>query len=426
MIPRLKSLQSEYPAQFWTLFFGSLIFSAGNGLIFPFLSLYLTGQLGLSMTEAGILYVGVAVVAAGAQIIGGMLVDRIGRKPVLLFGVYGGILPAVLMGLAGDFFANTVGPVRMLILSVLVVLFGLTYGLYAPASGAMVADLVGSEKRTKAYGLLRVVQNIGIAIGPAIGGFIATRSYLVLFLCSGFGSLVYGLITTFFIRETLPSQPASKLLKTYKTPEEGGFGPVFADKIFLLFCSLYLVSMLVYNQMNTTLPVYLKEGFGVKEYEYGFLMSLNAAMVVVFQFPLSSWMSRFDKGKMMALGVLLFAVGFGMFAFVTSLPWFFLAQAIWTTGEMVTSPISQAFAADAAPSSMRGRYLGFFALTMGVASGIGPLLGGLVMDSLGGRFIWYFAILLNLFVMVSFILFNRRMKRAAGQNQAEALYESSI
>jgi MFS family permease len=263
-------------------------------------------------------------------------------------------------------------------------------------------------------------------LGPAVGGFIATRSYLVLFLCSAFGSLVYGIITSFFIRETLPTFESGSPLKSERESKDAGFGPVFADRTFIIFCGLYLASILIYTQMNTTLPVYLKQGFGVKESEYGLLMSLNAAMVVFFQFPISNWMDRYQKGNMMAVGVLLFAIGFGMFAFVATLPLFFVAQAIWTIGEMVTSPISQAFAADAAPSSMRGRYLGFYSLTWGVASGIGPLLGGLVMDRMGGRFIWYAAILLNLVVMFGFLLFNHRMKSALSQNNPANLVENPL
>jgi MFS family permease len=412
MLTRLRNLISEYPSQFWTLFWGNLIYAAGTGLIFPFLSLYLTGSLGFSMTEVGVMFLVVAGITAISQVVGGVLVDRLGRKPVMLFGLFGEVVPTVLMGLSGSILVGASGPTRLLVVAILVVLFGFTGGAYAPAAYAMVADLVESEKRTKAYSLLRIVQNVGVAIGPAIGGFIATRSYLVLFLCAGFSTLCYGLIAALFTRETLPPIEHSAQSSTDRPASDTGFGVVLADRTFIVFCGLYFISILIYGQMNTTLPVYLKQGFGIVESEYGLMMSLNAVMVVFFQFSLSSWVNRFDKGNMMAAGVLFFAVGFGMFAFVSTLPLFFLAQAIWTIGEMITSPISQAFAADIAPSSMRGRYLGFYSLICGVASGIGPLMGGVVMDRLGGRYIWYAAILFNMVVIAGFLLFNRRMKSA--------------
>lgn len=426
MFSRFTDLLSEYPRQFWTLFWGTLIFSTGNGLIFPFLSLYMTGVLSFSMTEVGVIFVAVSVITAASQVVGGVLVDRVGRKPVMVFGLIGGVIPIVGMALTGDIMVSASGSTRLLVVSIMIVLFGLTGGVYGPAAFAMVADLVESEKRTKAYSLLRIVQNIGIAVGPAVGGFIATRSYLVLFLCAAFSSLVYGIIAALFTRETLPRLEPGSQTKTARQSTDGGFGGVFRDRTFIVFCGLYLVSIIIYCQMNTTLPVYLKQEFGVKEAEYGLLMSLNAIMVVLFQFPLTSWINRYEKGYMMAVGVLLFGIGFGMFAFVATLPLFFLAQAIWTTGEMVTSPISQAFAADVAPSSMRGRYLGFYSLIWGVSSGVGPLLGGLVMDRMGGRYIWYGAIVFNLLVMAGFLLFNRKMKAAAIQVIPRSLSENPL
>ncbi len=426
MFSRFKDLQSEYPRQFWTLFWGTLVFSAGNGLIFPFLSLYLTGVLSFSMTEVGVIFVAVSVITAASQVVGGVLVDRVGRKPVMVFGLIGGVVPIVGMALTGDIMVSATGSTRLLVVSIMIVLFGLTGGVYGPAASAMVADLVESEKRTKAYSLLRIVQNIGVAVGPAVGGFIATRSYLVLFLCAAFGSLVYGIIAALFTRETLPIIKHGSTSKTARQSTDDGFAVVLGDRTFIIFCGLYLVSLLIYSQMNTTLPVYLKQEFRVKEAEYGLLMSLNAVMVVLFQFPLSSWINRYEKGYMMAAGVLLFAIGFGMFAFVATLPLFFLAQAIWTTGEMVTTPISQAFAADVAPSSMRGRYLGFYSLIWGVSSGVGPLLGGLVMDRMGGHYIWYAAILFNLLVMAGFFLFNRKMKSATIQVSPRSLSENAL
>ncbi len=425
MISRFKDLQAEYPRQFWTIFWGTLIYAAGNGLIYPFLSLYLTGKLGFSMTEVGVMYVAVAVITAVSQAVSGILVDRIGRKPVMVFGLISEVVPVVAMGLSGDILVSAGGPTRLLVIAILVVLFGLTTGVYGPASYAMVADLVESEKRTNAYSLLRIVQNVGIAIGPAVGGFIATRSYLVLFLCAGLGSLVYGLIAALFTHETLLELRPGGNQESSSQSGDGGYGAVFKDRIFITFCGLYLISILIYSQMNTTLPVYLKESFGVNEAKYGLLMSLNAVMVVLFQLPLSSWINRYEKGRMMAFGVLLFAIGFGMFAFVAAMPLFFLAQAIWTTGEMVTSPISQAYAADIAPGSMRGRYLGFYSLIWGVASGVGPLLGGLVMDRLGGRSIWYAAILLNSIVMVGYLAFSQKMKSAVAEKPLNQTQPSS-
>jgi MFS family permease len=179
----------------------------------------------------------------------------------------------------------------------------------------------------------------------------------------------------------------------------------------MLFCGLYTVMTIVYSQMNTTLPVYLNQSFGVTEQWYGLLMSLNAAMVVVFQFPITRFTDRFTRTAMMAVGGAFFALGFGMFGFVGVLPLFFLAQAIWTVGEMFTSPVSQAFAADIAPETMRGRYMGVFGLVWTIAYGVGPLVGGAVMDKLDGRYIWYAAFALNGLAALGFMALGHRVER---------------
>jgi MFS family permease len=419
---RLQTVWQEYPRQFWTLFFGALINATGGGLVFPFFSLYLTRQLGFSMTEVGIIFAAYAVISMAAQLIGGALVDRVGRKPVMLFSLFGNAAAILCMGLTAPLVsASALG--KLVSVSVVVVLMGLTGAIFGPAVNAMVADLVETEKRAQAFGLLRIVQNLGIAIGPAIGGFIATRSYVVLFAVAAMTTAIYGAIIALRVRETRPQVAVTAGL--VKRQEEG-WGRVLMDQPFVLFTGLYLVMAVVYSQMNTTLPVFLNKNYSVTEQWYGLLMSLNAAMVVLFQFPITRFTDRFARTAMMALGGVFFAVGFGMFGFVGVLPLFFLAQAIWTVGEMLTSPVSQAFVADVAPETMRGRYMGVFGLVWTIGYGAGPLLGGAVMDKLDGRYIWYAAFALNGLAALGFLALGRRVERPAAPVAVESPASSQL
>jgi len=216
-----------------------------------------------------------------------------------------------------------------------------------------------------------------------------------------------------FVHETKPQLPQPAQTASTAQAADPGSRQILQDWVFLAFCGLIVISQIVYSQMNTTLPVYLNQNFGVTEQWYGLMMSLNAFMVVLFQFPLTHRTSHIDKSVMMALGNGLYAIGFGMFGFVSVLPLFFLAQAIWTVGEMLTVPVSQTMASDFSPETMRGRYMGAYGVVFAVAYGIGPLLGGMIMDSIGGKYIWYAAILLDGAVALGFLamrgIFNRRM-----------------
>ena len=404
------------------LFVSELINSAGAGLVFPFLSLYLSRHLNFSMTDVGMFFGLYAVISTVSQLAGGALVDRIGRKPVMLFSMFGNAVAVLGFGLGGPLM-SVPGALRLAVIAVIITALGLTGAAFGPAVNAMVADLVESQKRSQAYGLLRVVQNLGVAIGPAVGGLIATHSsYLVLFVISAVASAIYGVMIAVFIRETLPKQaPADQAAAKQKG---ASMWDVLRDRVFILFTLLSTATVISYSQMTTTLPVYLNRSFGVSEQWFGLLMSLNAMMVVLFQFPISRITSRYGRSVMMAVGAVFYAVGFGVFAegplwaLLGALPFFFLAQAILTVGEMIIVPVSQAFAADIAPEDMRGRYMGVFGLAYTAGFGLGPMLGGLVMDHLGGQYIWYGAFASCMLLGLGFLAMSGQIKKrlaAAGQ-----------
>ena len=180
-----------------------------------------------------------------------------------------------------------------------------------------------------------------------------------------------------------------------------------AMHLFLLFGLVSVAVAVVYAQMNSTWPVFMKENYGVVERQYGLMMSLNAAMVVLFQFPITGFTDRHRRASMLALGAVLYGVGFGLVGFVGTAPLFALAIAIWTVGEMVHVPVSQAYVADIAPDDMRGRYMGAAGLIWGIGWGFGPLLAGLVMDYADPHYVWYGCLGVGLAAAIAFLWLGR-------------------
>ncbi|MBI2845585.1 MAG: MFS transporter [Chloroflexi bacterium] len=399
MIKRARNTFREYPFQFWVLFLGRFISAAGGSLVWPFMTIYLRQKFDIPLSTVGTLFAIWALVGLGSTAFAGPFVDRVGRRWALV-GTMAMSAPIMLgLGLANS-------------LEIIFLLF-LVSAVFDPFSGtasnAMIADLVESERRSRAYALLRMIANLGVAIGPAIGGFLATRSYLLSFLGAAAADAVVFVIALLFIRETKPLVVAHP----GETKGEGiGYGPVLRDYQFLALCGAYSLVTIAYAQMMLFLPVYMKESFTIPESQWGLIMATNAAMVVFFQFSITRIMDRYRRPIALAWGGFFTAMGVGSVALGNSFPLFLLSMVILTIGEMIIIPTSQAYVADLAPVTMRGRYMGVFGLTWGVGFGLGPVLGGSLSDSFGQVTIWYFGLTMGLASALAFLVMAAKVRPA--------------
>jgi MFS family permease len=394
VLPDFKERLSAYPRQFWILFFGQLVSSIGMSLVWPFMTIYVRDKLGVALTVVGLVLAANSGAGLVSQIVGGPLVDRFGRKIAMAFSLGARSVIMLGLGLASDLPS----------FACLIVLSGFVGSLFNPALNSMVADMVEPGRRIEAYGLMRIVSNLGIAIGPAIGGFIATRSYLVSFLAAAAASAIYFLIILFFTTETRPEVSVDR---NASAEVSGGYGRLLRDFRFLAFCLTLAVMGIAYAQMMTILPVYIKEQYGIVESQFGLIMATNAAMVVVFQYPVTKLLKRVPLGSALAVGALFVALGLGTVAISSAFTMFLLSMIIVTIGELIFAPSSTAFAADVAPEAMRGRYMGVYGMSYGLTFGLAPAVGGIINDSLGPVAVWYSMTGVALLSAVSFLLIGR-------------------
>ena len=214
------------------MFCGMTISTVGASMIWPFLIIYASEKLGLPRTTIALLMTINSAAGLAAAFMAGPIVDRVGRKGVM-------VVSLISNGLAYLFLsqASTFGE-----FAVLMALSGLSSPLYRVGGDAMMADLIPPERRVDAYALLRMSNNIGISIGPAIGGFIATTSYTIAFIGAMIGLSSYGLLLAFFARETMPPRtealPKENLLIAYRQ--------VLKDRSFISFVGTFtLIQMCV-------------------------------------------------------------------------------------------------------------------------------------------------------------------------------------
>jgi len=137
---------------------------------------------------------------------------------------------------------------------------------------------------------------------------------------------------------------------------------------------------------------------------------------VIFQFPLTTYIERFDNNLMLALRAACYAIGFGLLGFVDMMSGYVLGMIILTAGEMILVPVAQTVVAELAPADMRGRYMGFYGLVWGTSFMIGPLAGGQILAFGGGlyrRVLWYASLVIGLIGAVAFLVLGRYRKRQA-------------
>jgi len=168
-----------------------------------------------------------------------------------------------------------------------------------------------------------------------------------------------------------------------------------------------IMMTLVYMNMNTTLGVFLRDQHGLPEIGYGSLISINAILVVLFQFWIARRLEKYKPMLMMAAGSLLYAIGFAMYGFISAYALFVIAMVVITIGEMIVSPFQQALVASFAPEAMRGRYMAVSGLSWGIAFAIGPYFAGRILDSANPNMLWAFCGFLGMLATLGFTVLNK-------------------
>jgi MFS family permease len=393
MSTRIRSTIAEYPFQFWILFCQRFIGSAGGSLVWPFFTIYLRQRLGIPLTTVGFLFAINAGVGLFSQVIWGPVVDRYGRKVAMVVGLSNEVVVMMGFALLGSLNAY----------AVLIALSGLIEPASRIGSDAMIADLIEKDKRAGAYALLRMVSNAGVAIGPAVGGFLAATSYLLTFSSAAVGATVALLLVVFLVKETKPELSEDEKSEAVG----GGYLHILRDFRFIGFCLASILLWMAYEPFMQILPVYMKEGFGIPESGYGLIMTVNALMVVFFQFAVTRITEKYSDAYVMAAGSFwtgLAALG----AVLSNNVWLFLmSMVILTIGELVWAPTSITYVARIAPIDMRGRYMGVYGMVSGISYGIGPIASGFAYDNIAPVAVWYLTLGLSTLGTVAFMALAR-------------------
>jgi MFS family permease len=367
----MSSRRPPLPRAFKVVFVGTLVNRAGT-FVEPFLILYLTTQRGFTPSAAGLVLAGYGLGALASQITGGWLADRVGRRTTLATSLLASAVSLAALGAAR-------GPAAITAAALLVGLFG---DMYRPAAQALVADVIPSEQRPYAFALIFWAVNLGFSVSAVTAGFLAERGYWLLFAIDAATCAAYAVVVLVGIRRDPP--------RARHDPAEGvepGFRTALRDRTFLVVLACWVAQAVAYFQVSLSLPLAVT-GIGLSPSAYGIVAATNGVVIVVLQPFATRWTSRLDPSRTIAASLVITGIGFWLNTFARSLPAFVACTVLWTLGEIGVSGHGSAIVADLADPAARGRYLGLFGLSFGIADLVAPLVGPRTFETLGAAWLW--------------------------------------
>lgn len=362
---------SGIPRTIWLLAGACLVNRAG-GMVVPFLTLYFTSQLGFSPVEAGRTLSLYGLGSIAGALVGGWLSDRVSsvwvqRLSLLATGV--GFL--ALSQLRGR-----------LAVSLAVFLLSLVTDVFRPALMTSVSRSCPPESLARSFSLLRLANNLGFAIGPALGGFLAARHYGLLFVCDAITCWAAAAVL-FALRPDVRAAPAT----SPRVETREGRSP-WLDGPFIGLLVLTMLLAMVFFQVFATMPLYLKDVYRLSERGIGTLLSVNGLSIALFEMVIVKTIERRDRLRVAAVGSVLICLGFGLLPLGTT--WLFAAftSLVWTAGEMITMPMINAAGAERGPAARRGAYLGAYTMAFSAGWVVAPPAGMAIYSGLGGTALW--------------------------------------
>ncbi len=352
------------PQSMWTLAVATLLNRMGV-MAMPFLVLYLTQVLGFSEARAGFTFglYGLGMLA-GAPL-GGWLSDRVGAARVLVGALFGG---GVLM-MAFPLFRTP------LAVQALALLWPLVADTARPAALAVITAVVAPDQRRQAIALNRLAINLGMSVGPVVGGVLAAWSFPALFIVDGISSIVAGVYLLRHLRE-LDVRPA-------RAPDVVPRLPVWRDRGLVLFLLPLVAASAVFAVQFGPLSLYVVTDLGYSTVVYGVLGAVNTVLIVFFEVPINGWTHKWPLYRGLLLGGVLVALGVGGLAFATHPLALGMGIAVAAFGEMLLFPLSATHVADMAPPGQAGQYMGAYSFAFGLAFALGPWLGTVSLGHYG-------------------------------------------
>jgi MFS family permease len=370
----LRSLDPQLPREVWLLQLGGVMNSFGNGLVLPFLVIYLHDVRGFGLGVSGLVVAVSATAQLTAGLVAGPLVDRLGPRRVLGVGL-------VLQGVGFGLFPLVRSPWQAF---VLIAIEGAGSAGFWPSQSTLIARLTPPPRRHAAYAQQRVTMNLGIGLGGLAGGLIASvahpSSFTLLFLIDAVTFLAYVGVLAFVHDPGVAEEERSETPASYRA--------VLRDRLFVRLWALNFLFVTAGYSLFNLVPPFARDHAHLSEKQIGVVFFVNTGLIVLVQLPISRMIEGHRRLRALALMPLLWIVSWvlvdaggywltGTAAFLVIT----VALGIFGVGECFHGPAHQALVAEIAPDHLRGHYFAVHSLSWGLAGTVGPAVGGFLLAS---------------------------------------------
>ncbi|MEM8831741.1 MAG: MFS transporter [Cyanobacteria bacterium P01_G01_bin.19] len=387
----------------WILAAGRLLSEIGTGFTLFYAPIFFVNQVGLSSTLVGIALGSGSVSGVVGRFLGGQLSDTPtwGRRKTLLAAAAVSVLADVVLSLTTNF--------PTLILGNLLMGFGI--GMYWPATEAAIIDLTTPEQRNEAFAVTRLADSLGLSLGVVLGGALIANSgnYRALFVIDGISFLVFFGVIYFAIAETYKFEE-----KPTKAETENGWLLALRDRALMVFVTVNILFTVYLSQVQSTMPLYLKNFVSVSETGTGFseqvisgLFTWHIAFAAICQLPAAWLLNRFSRIAGLRISLLFWGVAF-LLVYITGnatdnhLIWAVITLGLMSLGMITYTPVASGLVAELAPESLRGVYFSINSQCWAIGYFIGPPLGGWALDN--PQFTNYFWLIFAASVLLGMII----------------------
>lgn len=410
----IKDSYSGLSKDIWILSFITLINRTGS-MVIVFMTIYLTTELDFSLIQAGFAMSCYGAGSVAGSYIGGWTTDRFGYYPTMFWSL-------LLAGFAvmGLMYLHTFTQFCMAVF-----LVSMITDLFRPASMASISAYSKPENHNRSLSLIRLAINLGFAMGAAVAGFLTVKyGYKWLFIIDG----ITCISAAFFLRLVLKEKEEVVVKELESVPADEvqsiNSESAYKDLLYMKFIGCKFLAAIVFMQLFSTVPVFIKQELLYTEQQYGYMMFCNGVIIALLEMPMVFVLEKkYNRLSLVIFGY--FLIGLGFFSLVAGYLWplavlifFILGISI---GEIVSFPFSNAFALSRSKAGRRGEFMGIYSIAFSFAFIIAPLLGMWISERFGFSMLWWFVTGLSAIAILGFVHVKREVDLEAAVEQEVAV-----